>query len=131
MKFVPTACIVGAVEGEKYYQYTAIDEYSRYRYLEAFKENSTYSSEQFVLHVSEQFAKKGIKVERSHRKDNEYFYATHHFYSFKDFQKQLAVHSRKYNDFFMRPFGWKSPDEFLNHFLTTGEVFLLFFVTHH
>ncbi|MBQ8180422.1 MAG: integrase core domain-containing protein, partial [Ruminococcus sp.] len=39
------------------------------------------------------------KVERSHRKDNEYFYATHKFYSFDDFKKQLAVHSRKYNNF--------------------------------
>ena len=63
------------------------------------------------------------KVERSHRKDNEYFYATHRFYSFEDFQKQLAVHSRKYNDFPMRPLGWMSPNEFLYHFLSTGEVF--------
>ena len=63
------------------------------------------------------------KVERSHRKDNEYFYATHRFYSFEDFKKQLAVHSRKYNDFPMRPLGWKSPNEYLNHFLATGEVF--------
>ncbi len=174
VKFVPAACIVGASEGEKYYQYTAIDEYSRYRYLEAFQENSTYSSAQFALHVIEHFAKKGIKVEciqtdngfeftkrfggsksddltlfertlkqcgvqhklirpytprhngkveRSHRKDNEYFYATHRFYSFEDFKKQLAVHSRKYNDFPMRPLGWKSPNEYLNHFLSTGEVF--------
>lgn len=43
------------------------------------------------------------KVERSHRKDNEYFYVTHTFYSFDDFKKQLAVHSRKYNNFPMRP----------------------------
>ena len=63
VKFVPAACIVGASEGEKYYQYTAIDEYSRYRYLEAFQENSTYSSAQFALHVIEHFAKKGIRVE--------------------------------------------------------------------
>ena len=30
-------------------------------------------------------------VERSHRKDNEYFYADHTFYSFEDFQKQLGL----------------------------------------
>ena len=30
------------------------------------------------------------KVERSHRKDNEAFYATHTFYSFEDFKVQLA-----------------------------------------
>ncbi len=62
------------------------------------------------------------KVERSHRKDNEYFYATHKFYSFDDFKKQLAVHRRNYNNFPMRPLGWKTPREFLNHFLKTGEI---------
>ena len=60
VKFVPAACIVN---GEKYYQYTAIDEYSRYRYLEGFQEHSTYSSAQFAKHVIEHFAKMGIRVE--------------------------------------------------------------------
>ena len=39
------------------------------------------------------------KVERSHRKDNEYFYASHKFYSLKDFAVQLALHNRRYNNF--------------------------------
>lgn len=174
VKFVPATCIANKASGEKYYQYTAIDEYSRYRYLEAFQENSTYSSAQFAIHVIEHFAKMGItveciqtdngfeftkrfgglapddltlfertlkqlevrhklirpytprhngKVERSHRKDNEYFYATHRFYSFEDFKVQLAVHNKKYNRFPMRPLGWKSPKDVLNAFLATGEVF--------
>ena len=63
------------------------------------------------------------KVERSHRKDNEYFYATHTFYSFEDFKKQLAVHSRKYNSFPMRPLNWKSPADYINAFISKGEVF--------
>ena len=49
------------------------------------------------------------KVERSHRTDNEYFYADHRFYSFKNFKKRLAVHQRKYNNFPMRPLNWRSP----------------------
>ena len=57
------------------------------------------------------------KVERSHRKDNEYFYASHRFYSFEDFSKQLQVHNRNYNRFPMRPLGWKSPKEYLRSFL--------------
>ena len=40
VKVVPSACIVGESQGEKLYQYTAIDEYSRFRYLEAFKEQA-------------------------------------------------------------------------------------------
>ena len=63
------------------------------------------------------------KVERSHRKDNEYFYATHKFYSFDDFKKQLAVHSRKYNNFPMRPLNWKSPSDYIKAFLNYGQVF--------
>lgn len=164
VKFVPAACLVGDAKEQKFYQYTFIDEYSRFRYLEAFQENSTYSSTQFLLHVVERFpfaiecvqtdngfeftnrlnsngAKKptlfehtlsqlGIrhklirpftprhngKVERSHRKDNEEFYASHKFYSFEDFQKQLAVRQRQYNSFPMRPLNWRSPKSVLFSF---------------
>lgn len=173
VKFVPEACIVGdaKAEGRKFYQYTAIDEYSRFRYLEAFEEHSSYSSAVFLEHMlkafkfkvecvqtdnGQEFTKRlgssekptptlfearlkqrGIehrlikpytprhngKIERSHRKDNEYFYATHKFYSFDDFKKQLAVHSRKYNNFPMRPLNWKSPSDYIKAFLLNGQVF--------
>ena len=63
------------------------------------------------------------KVERSHRKDNEYFYATHKFYSFVDYQNQLAVWNRKYNNFPMRPLAWRSPKQALSSFSVS--------VTHH
>ena len=48
VKFVPQSCLVGEVAEEKYYQYTFIDEYSRFRILKAYKEHSTYSSTQFL-----------------------------------------------------------------------------------
>jgi transposase InsO family protein len=171
VKFVPSACLVGQAAGEKFYQYTAIDEYSRFRYLEAFEEHSSYSSSVFLENMLKAFpfpvecvqtdngaeftkrlcagqnptrtlfethlAQHGIrhklirpytprhngKVERSHRKDNEYFYATHTFYSFADLKKQLATHSRWYNNFPMRPLNWKSPRYFVNAFVSSGEVF--------
>lgn len=171
VKVVPAACIVGDAQGEKFYQYTAIDEYSRFRYLEAFKEQSSYSSAVFVEHLLKKFPFKieciqtdngqeftktygnsklptptifesklsqlGIrhklikvytprhngKVERSHRKDNEYFYATHRFYSFYDFAKQLKVHNYKYNKFPMRPLNWKAPSDYIKAFLEYGELF--------
>lgn len=63
------------------------------------------------------------KVERSHRKDNEYFYATHTFYSFNDFSAQLKVHNRKYNRFPMRPLNWNAPIDYVNAFLDDGEIF--------
>ena len=60
------------------------------------------------------------KVERSHRKDNEYFYATHKFYSFEDFASQLAIHNRKYNAFPIRPLNWRSPKDYITDFLKDG-----------
>ena len=128
VKYVPASCLVGqakedaAENGGYYYQYTFLDEYSRFRYLEAFKEHSSYSSAEFIQHCVKRFPyaiecvqtdngqeftnrlnpqcsdKKTLfeetleklcirhklikpytprhngKVERSHRKDNEYFY---------------------------------------------------------
>ena len=47
----------------KLYQYTAIDEYSRYRILGAYPEQSTYSSADFLRKVAAAFARKGVKVE--------------------------------------------------------------------
>ena len=176
VKFVPEACIVGDAAGEKFYQYTAIDEFARWRYLEAFQEHSTYSSAQFLEHLIKaapfkilcvqtdngtEFTKRllpgdngpslfetrleqaGIrhklirpytprhngKVERSHRKDNEYFYASHKFYSFEDFKNQLAVRCRNYNRFPIRPLGWLSPIEYLAKYTT--DTSLAGSVTHH
>ena len=171
VKVVPTACIVGDAQGKKFYQYTAIDEYSRFRYLEAFEEQSSYSSAVFVEHLLKKFPFKieciqtdngqeftktygntknpkptmfenklmqlGIrhklikvytprhngKVERSHRKDNEYFYATHKFYSFNDFAKQLKVHNYNYNKFPKRPLNRKAPIDYIKAFLEDGEIF--------
>ena len=55
VKYVPSVCIVGQEEGTKWYQYTFIDEYSRFRYLEAFQEHSTYSSAEFIKHCVQRF----------------------------------------------------------------------------
>ena len=55
VKFVPTACIVGDATGERFYQYTAIDEYSRFRYIEAFQEHNSYSSAVFLNHMLKAF----------------------------------------------------------------------------
>jgi transposase InsO family protein len=164
VKFVPAACLVGDAAGQKFYQYTFIDEYSRFRYVEAFEEHSTYSSSIFLRHVVEKFpyaiaciqtdngfeftnrlnhsnvnrptlfektlSELGIrhtlirpytprhigKEERSHRKDNEEFYASHKLFSFHDFSKQLAVRQRQYNNFPMRPLNWLSPMQALSRF---------------
>lgn len=167
VKFVPSVCLVNEAKGQRFYQYTAIDEYSRWRFVEAFEEHSSYSSCLFLERLikafpcpiecvqtdnGQEFTKRfssyggsdkptlfqvrlmehnirhklirpftprhNGKVERSHRKDNERFYATHTFYSFDDFAKQLKLYNRReYNNFPMRPLGWKSPNEVLRNYL--------------
>ena len=172
VKHVPASCLVNEAKGMKFFQYTAIDEFSRVRYLEAFEEASTYTSTLFLEHMLAAFPfpvqcvqtdngfeftnrfgkhsappltrfekeldRRGIvhrkirpftprhngKVERSHRKDNEYFYAVKTFYSFADFKQQLYHHGRKYNRFPMRPLGWKSPLAVLTDFLIDGVTYV-------
>ena len=45
VKFVPTYCVVN---GQKYYQYTAVDESTRWTFRELYDEHSTYSSTDFL-----------------------------------------------------------------------------------
>ena len=61
VKVVPRRCI--ADPELKLYQYTAIDEYSRYRVLGAYEEQNTFSSADFLNKVVAHFARKGIAVE--------------------------------------------------------------------
>lgn len=170
VKYVPEKCTKAMGKGTKLYQFTAIDECTRKRYLEGFTDNSSYSAAVFVQNAvkyfkfpvkcvqtdnGQEFTKTfsgnagrketfqptlfqkvlmamGIrhkqirpytprhngKVERSHRKDNEMFYAKKTFYSLEDYNKQLRRYMNEYNNFPMRPLGWKSPNEFLSSFFS-------------
>lgn len=50
VKYVPSYCVT---DGRKYYQYTAVDECSRWTYREMYDEHSTYSSKDFLLKLVE------------------------------------------------------------------------------
>ena len=76
VKHVPSACIVGDAEGQKFYQYTAIDEFSRFRYIEAFSEASTYTSAQFLKNMIAAFP---FKVECVQTDNGFEFYKTIRF----------------------------------------------------
>ena len=161
VKYVPRKCMTEELQEleERYYQYTAIDEYTRQRVLWGSKEHSTYASTEFLKVIQKKFKYKiesiqtdngfeftnrlnskkakektmfekklkelGIehklirprtprhngKVERSHRKDQERFYYKRVFVSFEDFKEKLRHWEREYNNFPMKPLGWKSPNE--------------------
>lgn len=46
VKFVPSYCVI---TGQKYYQYTAVDECTRWTFREMYDEHSTYSSTDFLV----------------------------------------------------------------------------------
>ena len=57
VKYVPKECMSPELQelGEKYYQYTGIDEYTRIRYTWFTNEHSTYSSSEFVRRLVKYF----------------------------------------------------------------------------
>ena len=166
VKFVPLNCLTEEIketEG-RYYQYTAIDEYTRKRVLWASKEHSTYASTEFLKVIIKKFPftieciqtdngteftnrlnpqattkrtkfertlnhlgirhklikqktpRHNGKVERSHRKDQERFYYKRKFKSFEEFEKKLGYWEKEYNNFPMKPLGWKSPNDKLKEY---------------
>ena len=61
VKVVPLKCLTNPEE--RLYQYTAIDEYTRLRYLGAYPEQSTYSSADFLEKMVAWFKRRGVRVE--------------------------------------------------------------------
>ena len=61
VKVVPRKCI--ADPELRLFQYTAIDEFTRLRFLAAYPEQSTYSSADFLRRLTAWYARRGIKVE--------------------------------------------------------------------
>ena len=168
VKMVPSECLVGELHNneEHYYQYTCIDEFSRFRYLEIFREKSTYSSKCFILNCVKklpfkikcvqtdngvEFTNKLIhpdakptlfektlmelgieykrikpytprhngKVERSHGKDQLYFYNGRTFFNLNDLETQVARRMYEYNRIPKKPLGYLSPIEFLDNYNKT------------
>ena len=61
VKVVPRSCI--ADPDLRLFQYTAIDEFTRLRFLAAYPEQSTYSSADFLRKLTAWYARRGIRVE--------------------------------------------------------------------
>ena len=61
VKVVPLRCL--ANPDERLFQYTAIDEFSRLRFLAAYPEQSTFSSADFLRKAVAWFARRGVKIE--------------------------------------------------------------------
>lgn len=67
VKYVPRECLAPEFQEQyplsRLYQYTAIDEYSRYRILSGYLEHDTYASSLFLCQVVSRFKAFGIEIE--------------------------------------------------------------------
>ena len=54
-KSAPLSYTEAIGEGVRFYQFTAIDEYSRKRYIEGYPDNSSYSAAQFIQKAAKYF----------------------------------------------------------------------------
>ena len=61
VKVVPLNCLVDC--SQRLYQYTAIDEFTRLRFLGAYPEQSTYSSADFLEKAVAWFKRRGVTIE--------------------------------------------------------------------
>ena len=91
VKVVPKKCIVD--KEMKLYQYTAIDEYTRIRFLYGYEEQSTYSSADFARRLTAWYKRRGITV-KCIQTDNGFEFTNRFSPSKKDkktmFEKTLA-----------------------------------------
>jgi transposase InsO family protein len=55
VKYVPKSCLVGSIARKKLYQYTAIDECTRWRYIAIYDELSAWNSVHFVKELQKRF----------------------------------------------------------------------------
>ena len=60
VKYVPMGCL--ANKEQKLYQYTAIDEFSRLRFVYGYEEHSTYSSADILIRAVKWYKRRGIKI---------------------------------------------------------------------
>ena len=173
VKYVPKACMSAELQerGEKDYQYTAIDEYTRIRYTWYTNAHDTYASSEFAKRLVKYYPfkiktiqtdngleftnrlnwqtflknkktmfentleklgieyktikvhtpKQNVRVDRSHRKDQERFYYKRVFCSLEDLRNRGADWRKEYNNFPMRPLGWLSPNGFLEKYKSQGQ----------
>ena len=123
VKVVPRRCI--ADPELKLYQYTAIDEFTRLRFLYGYEEQSTYSSADFVDRCVKWFKRHGITIECV-QTDNGFEFTNRFSRSKKDkktmFELALEKHGIRHK--LIRPYTPQDPQKSVNWKATarTGEL---------
>ena len=90
VKYVPKHCYVGQIP-DKFYQYTVIDEASRERFIFPFKEQSSYSTIQFVKMAIDYFGYKPKVIQTDNGFEFTYFKETKRVHPFDVLCNELGI----------------------------------------
>ena len=90
VKYVPSSCYVGKMP-DKFYQYTVIDEASRERFLYAFREQSSYSTIEFVKMAIRHFGYQPKIIQTDNGTEFTYFQETKRTHPFDRFCQEMGI----------------------------------------
>ena len=90
VKYVPQVCYVGD-DGDRFYQYTMIEEASRLRFIWPYKEQSGYSTVDFVQRAIEYFGYAPAMIQTDNGVEFTNFAKTKRVHAFDVFCKQKGI----------------------------------------
>ena len=90
VKYVPEACYVG-VDGDKFYQYTMIEEASRERFIYAYKEASSHTTIEFVQRACIYFGYAPKVIQTDNGGEFSYFQKTNRVHPFDQFCAKYRI----------------------------------------
>ncbi len=105
IKYVPLECIRFASYGKRYYQITAIDEYTRKRVLRIVEEKSSYETAKFLEQLEENM---GFRINQI-QVDNGYEFVNNKLYNNKDTEFTKVAMAKGYEIRRIRPYSpWQN-----------------------
>ena len=93
VKYVPAACYAGT-DGDKFYQYTMIDEASRERFIYAYKEQSSYSTIDFTKRAIIYFGYAPETIQTDNGGEFTHSSKTNRVHPFDVLCNQLSIHHK-------------------------------------
>ena len=94
VKFVPSYCVAN---GKKYYQYTAVDECTRWTFRELYDEHSTYSSKDFLIKLIKAFPVTIREIQTDNGSEFTNSYSAHKTDKLSLFEEALMLLDIKYH----------------------------------
>ena len=93
VKYVPSACYTGNMP-DKFFQYTVIDEASRERFIYPYREQSSYSTKDFIIRAIDYFGYLPKEIQTDNGAEFTYFRDTDLIHPMDKLCKQLHIHHK-------------------------------------